>query len=127
EAEAEREELARIRAATAAARRAELTRLANAESEDDGIKRDAAGHFIPGQTANAGGKTRAQRRIVRLLEGLSETAVLKLADLMESDDEKISLAACIEIVRRVAPPTPKPKDGDVNVQVNVGVSAADHM
>jgi hypothetical protein len=122
-AEAEREELARIRATTAAARRAELTRIADVESEDDGIKRNAAGHFLPGQTANAGGHTRAQRRIVRMLEGLSEEAVLKLADLMHSTDERVALEATKEIIRRVAPPPPKPRE-DTVINVSVADSAA---
>jgi hypothetical protein len=85
-------------------------------TQDD--NRDTNGRWQKGHSANAGGLTRSQKRIERMLEGLDEEAVNRLRELMHSPDESIALGAVKEYLHRVAPPPPKAAPVAVNVALN---------
>lgn len=69
--------------------------------------RSGNGKWLPGQSPNAGGLTRAQQRVMRLLEDMTPAAAKRLGELINSPDEAIALGAVKELLGRVAPPPPK--------------------
>jgi hypothetical protein len=85
------------------------------------VQREADGRWKKGHNPNAGGLTRAQARVARMLEDMSEEAAQRLLELMRSGDEKIALGAVSEWMKRVAPPPPKAAPP---VNINVGVDDA---
>lgn len=77
--------------------------------------RSGDGKWLPGKSPNAGGLTRAQQRVVRMLEDMTPKAAKRLGELIDSPDEAIALGAVKEWLNRVAPP---PKSAPaVNVAV----------
>ena len=52
----------------------------------------------PGETRNPGGLTKGHREVVALRRAPSPEGVQRLAELMESDDDRTSLAACRAIL-----------------------------
>lgn len=89
----------------------------------DDIEREADGRWRKGHNPNPGGVTRAQARIARMLEDMTEEAARRLRELMASPDEAVALGAVKEWLHRVAPPPPKAAP-PVNVNVNLNDAAA---
>ena len=78
------------------------------QTEDDVMTgRSTDGKWLPGQSPNAGGLTRAQQRVARMLEDMTPKAAKRLGELIESQDEAIALGAVREWLTRMAPPPPK--------------------
>lgn len=75
-----------------------------------------------GQSGNPSGLTVLQARTRRMVEGLGPKAVLRLEQLMSSENEGVALGAAKEILARVAPP---PKNG--NLSIDVTHSASPHL
>jgi hypothetical protein len=82
--------------------------------------RTADGKWLPGGSPNAGGLTRQQQRVVRMLEDMTPHAAKRLRELINSQDEAIALGAVKEWLHRVAPPPPKQPSVAVAVAVNNG-------
>lgn len=77
--------------------------------------RTADGKWLPGGSPNAGGLTRAQQRVMRMLEDMTPKAAKRLGELIDSQDEAIALGAVKEWLSRMAPPPPKQAPPSVNV------------
>jgi hypothetical protein len=88
--------------------------------------RDPNGRWQKGHSANAGGLTRQQARIARMLEDMTEDAAQRLRELMASRDEQIALGAVKEWLHRMAPPPPKQPPVSVNVALG-GDNGAAHL
>ena len=73
-----------------------------------------ANTWRPGQSGNPGGHSGLYGEAVKLARGLSLRAVQRLAELMESDDERVSVVACNSILNRAfgtpRPAVEEPKD-----------------
>jgi hypothetical protein len=81
--------------------------------------RNSKGQFTKGASAAraAGGVSKRQRAVARMVEGLVPEAVGVLEARLRSEDEKISLDAAKEIIKRTMP-AKAAAAGNVNVQVN---------
>jgi hypothetical protein len=81
--------------------------------------RDGKGQFTKGASAAraAGGVSKRQKAVARMVEGLVPEAVKVLEARLRSADEKISLDAAKEIIKRTMP-AKAAGGGNVNVQVN---------
>jgi hypothetical protein len=84
--------------------------------------RSGTGQWLPGKSPNAGGLTRAQQRVARMLEDMTPKAAKRLGELIESRDEAIALGAVKEWLSRMAPPPPKSAPA-VNVALLAGNGA----
>lgn len=69
-------------------------------AEAKGIKRTAGGKFAPGSKANPGGRPKVVGLIRELAQQYGEEAFNKIVALADSDDPKVALAACREILDR---------------------------
>ena len=54
----------------------------------------------PGQSGNPSGQTAEYGDVIRLAQSLSLRAIERLAELMESEDERVAAVACNEILDR---------------------------
>jgi hypothetical protein len=57
------------------------------------VERDERGHWLPGRSANPGGRPGVPEVIKSTLRELSPRAVKRLGELLDSDDERIRLEA----------------------------------
>lgn len=90
--------------------------------------RAADGRWLPGgPSPNAGGLTRSQQRVMRMLEDMTPAAAKRLGELIASPDEAIALGAVKEWLHRVAPPPPKHQPVAVSVALGGGLDAAAHL
>ena len=64
------------------------------------MERDDRGHWLPGSSANPGGRPGVPDVIEATLRELSPRAVERLGQLLESDDERIQLEAAKAILDR---------------------------
>ncbi|MDL2227088.1 hypothetical protein LJB86_05485 [Deltaproteobacteria bacterium OttesenSCG-928-M10] len=64
------------------------------------IKRERQGRFAPGASPNPGGRPRVVALVRELAQQHGEEALQKIIDLLQSDDERIVLAAAKEILDR---------------------------
>ena len=64
------------------------------------IQRGRHGHFLPGQSGNAGGRPASLARVRDLLRPHAERFVAELVELLDSDEEAIRLAAIKEFMDR---------------------------
>jgi hypothetical protein len=64
------------------------------------VERDSRGHWLPGQSANPGGRPGVPEVIKATLRELSPRAVERLGELLDSDDERIRLEAAKAILDR---------------------------
>lgn len=64
------------------------------------VKREPGGRFAPGVSPNPGGRPRVVAKVRELAQQQGETAFQKVVDLMQSNDERIALAAAREILDR---------------------------
>ena len=64
------------------------------------MERDARGHWLPGRSANPGGRPGVPEVIKATLRELSPRAVERLGELLDSDDERIRLEAAKAILDR---------------------------
>jgi hypothetical protein len=82
----------------------------------------------PGQSGNPGGHSGLYGEAVKLARGLSLRAVQRLGELMESEDERVSVVACNAVLNR-AFGTPRaaeePKD-DMTARLRA-MSSADRL
>lgn len=65
-----------------------------------GNSRSADGRFLPGQSGNPGGRPAVVASVKELAKANGPRAFERLIELMESEDESISLAACKELLNR---------------------------
>jgi hypothetical protein len=63
------------------------------------VERDERGHWLPGRSANPGGRIGVPA-VISTLRELSPRAVERLGQLLESDDERIQLEAAKAILDR---------------------------
>jgi hypothetical protein len=64
------------------------------------VERDERGHWLPGRSANPGGRPGVPEVIKTRLRELSPRAVQRLGELLDSDDERIRLEAAKAILDR---------------------------
>ena len=64
------------------------------------MERDDRGHWLPGRSANPGGRPGVPDVIKATLRELSPRAVERLGELLDSDDERIQLEAAKAILDR---------------------------
>ena len=64
------------------------------------MERDERGHWLPGRSANPGGRPGVPDVIKATLRELSPRAVERLGELLDSDDERIQLEAAKAILDR---------------------------
>ena len=64
------------------------------------MERDSRGHWLPGTSANPGGRPGVPEAIKATLRELSPRAVQRLGELLDSDDERIQLEAAKAILDR---------------------------
>jgi hypothetical protein len=64
------------------------------------IARDRLGHWLPGTTGNAGGRPKPPDGLRTRLAELSPQAVARLAELLDSADERVRLEAAKTILDR---------------------------
>jgi hypothetical protein len=64
------------------------------------VQRGPHGHFLPGQSGNAGGRPASLARVRELLKPHTERFVAELVQLLDSDEEAIRLAAIKEFMDR---------------------------
>jgi hypothetical protein len=64
------------------------------------VERDERGHWLPGQSANPGGRPGVPEVIKATLRELSPRAVKRLGELLDSEDERIRLEAAKAILDR---------------------------
>ena len=64
------------------------------------MERDSRGHWLPGRSANPGGRPGVPEVIKATLRELSPRAVERLGELLDSDDERIQLEAAKAILDR---------------------------
>jgi hypothetical protein len=64
------------------------------------VKRDDRGHWLPGRSANPGGRPGVPEGIKATLRELSPRAVERLGELLDSEDERIQLEATKAILDR---------------------------
>ena len=64
------------------------------------MERDERGHWLPGQSANPGGRPGVPEVIKATLRELSPRAVKRLGELLDSEDERIRLEAAKAILDR---------------------------
>ena len=64
------------------------------------MERDERGHWLPGRSANPGGRPGVPEVIKATLRELSPRAVERLGELLDSDDERIRLEAAKAILDR---------------------------
>jgi hypothetical protein len=64
------------------------------------IQRGSHGHFLPGQSENAGGRPASLAHVRDLLRPHAERFVAELVELLDSDEEAIRLAAIKEFMDR---------------------------
>ena len=64
------------------------------------MERDDRGHWLPGRSANPGGRPGVPEVIKATLRELSPRAVRRLGELLESEDERIQLEAAKAILDR---------------------------
>jgi hypothetical protein len=83
------------------------------------VQRGAHGHFLPGQSGNAGGRPASLARVRELLAPHTEKFVEELVKLLESDDEAIRLAACREFFDRYVGKPVQAVESDVRT-LNLG-------
>jgi hypothetical protein len=57
------------------------------------VERDERGHWLPGRSANPGGRPGVPEEIKATLRELSPRAVERLGELLDSEDERIRLEA----------------------------------
>ncbi len=64
------------------------------------MERDKRGHWLPGRSANPGGRPGVPEVIKATLRELSPRAVERLGELLDSEDERIQLEAAKAILDR---------------------------
>ena len=64
------------------------------------MERDDRGHWLPGRSANPGGRPGVPEVIKATLRELSPRAVARLGELLDSEDERIQLEAAKAILDR---------------------------
>jgi hypothetical protein len=64
------------------------------------VERDERGHWLPGRSANPGGRPSVPEEIKATLRELSPRAVERLGELLDSEDERIRLEAAKTILDR---------------------------
>ena len=64
------------------------------------VERDERGHWLPGRSANPGGRPGVPDVVKATLRELSPRAVQRLGELLDSDDERIRLEAAKAILDR---------------------------
>ena len=64
------------------------------------MERDERGHWLPGRSANPGGRPGVPEDIKATLRELSPRAVRRLGELLDSEDERIRLEAAKAILDR---------------------------
>ncbi len=64
------------------------------------VERDNLGHWLPGRSANPGGRPGVPEVIKSTLRELSPRAVERLGQLLDSEDERIQLEAAKAILDR---------------------------
>ena len=64
------------------------------------MERNERGHWLPGRSANPGGRPGVPEVIKATLRELSPRAVERLGELLDSDDERIRLEAAKAILDR---------------------------
>lgn len=64
------------------------------------VLRNAAGHYLPGQSGNRGGLPKVPPEVKEALRAATLPAAQRLAQLVQSDDEKIALLAIKEVLDR---------------------------
>lgn len=62
--------------------------------------RDDLGRFVPGQSGNPGGRSKSLTAIRQLAREHAETALQKLVELLESNNERVRLDAIRELLDR---------------------------
>lgn len=67
------------------------------------MERDERGHWLPGRSANPGGRPGVPKEIRSTLRELSPRAVERLGVLLDSEDERIRLEAAKAIAILVDP------------------------
>jgi hypothetical protein len=64
------------------------------------VERDERRHWLPGRSANPGGRPSVPEVIKTTLRALSPRAVERLGELLDSEDERIQLEAAKAILNR---------------------------
>jgi hypothetical protein len=79
-----------------------------------------ANTWRPGQSGNPGGHSGLYGEAVKLARGLSLRAVQRLGELMESEDERVSVVACNSLLDRAfgkPRPVAEEKDDDLDARL----------
>jgi len=69
---------------------------------NDLVRRDDAGHFLPGISGNPSGRPKGAGIVRDLAKPLVPAAMAKIAALIDSPDGRVALAASQEILNRFA-------------------------
>jgi hypothetical protein len=64
------------------------------------VERDERGHWLPGRSANPGGRPGVPEVVKATLRELSPRTVVRLGELLDSEDERIRLEAAKAILDR---------------------------
>ena len=65
------------------------------------IKRDSAGHFAPGVSANPGGRVKIDPEAREILKAATPKAARRLVEMIGSKSEKVAIMACNSILDRI--------------------------
>jgi hypothetical protein len=77
------------------------------------VQRGPHGHFLPGQSGNAGGRPASLARVRELLKPHTEKYVRTLVELFDDADPAVRLAACREFGDRCLGKPTQPIEQDV--------------
>lgn len=73
--------------------------------------RGAGNRFLPGQSGNPGGRPRLVAEVRELAREHAPAALMRLVELMQSDDERVAIVACREVLDRAyGRPVPMPPE-----------------
>lgn len=70
--------------------------------------------WAPGKSGNPGGRPKAEREVIDLAREASPRAIGRLIELVDSADERVSIAAANSVLERAFGKPTQPLSGDVD-------------
>lgn len=89
-----------------------MAKAKKSKKPDSRPKQENAGQFQKGKSGNPGGRPRIAAEVRALAGTYTTEAIEKLAKLIRSDDERVSRAACVDILDRAIGRPPQAITGE---------------